>query len=682
MIDLRDCADALWRAIVYVSVVQLHLNDDVLLARPLRSADIKARPTGHWGTVPGTAWLLAHIGLHAGKNSSVRFAPLLGAGHTGVAQLALSWLTGDLGRHIPDYSLNEKGLAALAQSFPDVPRFGSEVHPDLPAGDFLGGCLGGALAFACGAALHNDQVIVPIIGDGECETPTTAASWLAARELEHAKVLPIIHLNQFRMGGRSILGRMSNDEVRRYFEGLGWECRIFTVHAADGSEHDAFHRLLRRAAAETVGGQRCCLVLRCEKGWGGPAVVDGVQHLGTAKLHKTPLTSAASSADQRARLQEWLFSYRPRLLFDEHGCPTGALKAALELIRIDNSSAPPRDRSFAREPLAPERAGSDFTDVVTSVLGAHGARGDFRVFSPDEMQSNRLGQLAGASWVSEVLAEEVLFGWLAGWTSSGRRGLLVSYEAFSTLLTAGLVSHLKQRRLRTSELPSLNLLLTSYGWHNVYTHGDPSLITTLVGIADPAVRIYVPGDPMRLGAVLDESLDSMSRVNVIVAGKHSQATLPSESMISELSRGLSVWEHLSDSSEPDVTILCAGDIPATAVGAAIPLLRRERVGSVRVVGVADLTVLGDPANWPRGLRADEWGEYVGRSAALLVVTLGHPAAVWGLLAGRIRQPVRVIGWREPPAPISQQGLAIAAGLDASGIVQAVIELARERERTA
>lgn len=153
-------------------------------------------------------------------------------------------------------------------------------------------------------------------------------------------------------------------------------------------------------------------------------------------------------------------------------------------------------------------------------------------------------------------------------------------------------------------------------------------------------------------------------------------------MISELSRGLSVWEHLSDSSEPDVTILCAGDIPATAVGAAIPLLRRKRVGSVRVVGVADLTVLGDPADWPRGLRPDEWGEYVGRSAAVLVVTLGHPAAIWGLLAGRIRQPVRVIGWREPPAPISQQRLAIAAGLDASGIVQAVIELARERERTA
>jgi xylulose-5-phosphate/fructose-6-phosphate phosphoketolase len=328
---------------------------------------------------------------------------------------------------------------------------------------------------------------------------------------------------------------------------------------------------------------------------------------------------------------------------------------------------------------APEHPGR-FGESVAGVLRDHAVRGDFRVFSPDELSSNRLGRLQGEPWVSEVLAEEVLLGWLAGWTAGGRPGVLVSYEAFAPLLTTGIISHLKHRRLAAEEaLPSLNLLLTSYGWHNVFTHGDPSLATALLAAGDPAVRVLTPADTRRAATVLDEALDSTGRVNLVIAGKHTTARQPADTITQELERGLATWPHLSDDGEPDLTLVAAGDLPAEAVTAAAPVLR-ERLGCrIRVVGVLDLTALGDPRIWPRGLSEAEVDRYLGRHAAVLVATLGHPAAVWGLLAGRLRRPVEVIGWREPSGPMTQPDLARELGLDATGLFQAGHRLVAERE---
>ncbi|MFF0493935.1 hypothetical protein ACFYTQ_33360 [Nocardia sp. NPDC004068] len=682
MVGLESHAEILWRALVYLTVVQLHLNDNVLLSRPLTESDIKPRPAGHWGTAPGVAWALVHIGLRAGATPSTKLVPMLGAGHAGVVQMGLSWLTGDLATRRAEFSRDEKGLTALARTFPDIPDIGSEVHPDLPAGDFLGGCLGGALAFACGSALDaRDRVVVPIIGDGECETPTTAAAWLAAHELHAASVLPVVHLNEFRMGSRSILGRMSSDEVGRYFKGLGWDCQIVAVHSSAISIHRLFQDLLHQSIAEVLKGRRRCLVLRCAKGWSGPQIVNGVQHLGTAKLHKTPLTAARTSSIQRVQLEEWLSSYKPQSLFDVDGRPTHLLQAALDVLRLDRSAPRESAVELSSNTPRPVRQEKTFSEEVSSVLKHHANCGDFRLFSPDEMESNRLGALANLPWVSEVLAEEVLFGWLAGWISSGKRGLLVSYEAFSTLLTAGLISYLKQRRMTTTQLHSMNLLLTSYGWQNVYSHGDPSLVTTLLGFGDPVTHIHLPADPVRLGATLDRSLSSTGRLNVIIAGKHSHLTHPTTTIEAELSRGMAVWDHLSDPGDPDVTIICAGDLPAATVSAAVPLLHTEHVGNVRVLNVADLTVLGDPEVWPRGMRTDEWDTYVGSRASVLVVTLGHAAAVWGLLAGRVQQPIHVVGWREPPGPMSQAEIAAAASFDSLTISRRVVQLFQERGHT-
>ena len=657
MVDLPTCAEALWRAITFLSVAQLHLDGNPLLTRPLEARDVKARPSGHWGTVPGTAWALAHVGLAAGQRQDLEVVPVIGAGHAGVAQLTLAWLTGDLAKVRPRYATDIDGLTALVAAFPHVDGLGSEIHPSLPAGAYMGGWLGGSLAFSQGASLDAARrVVVPLLGDGECETPTTAAAWLAHRALPTARVLPIVHVNGHRMGGRSLLGSMSDDDVRAYGGGLGWEPLVANVGAGGVAEHASFHRLLVDGLDQVRDGGRPVIFLRCVKGWSGPIAA-----------HKTPLTNAKEDAGQRADLLRWLSGYRPAELLDAGGQPLGALAEALGRIRLWDL---PADR--ARPAPAPRIAAPDggascrppFSAEVGAVLLKHAGNGDFKVFSPDELGSNRLPLIAGEPWALEALAEEVLLGWLAGWTASGRRGVLISYEAFAPLFMTGLMAQLKQRRLAPPAPPSLNLLLTSYGWHNAYTHGDPSLITGLLATGDPAVRVLTPADPRRAAIALDEALSSAGQLNIIIAGKHTTAHHPLDTLDEERVHGLAVWPHLSDEGEPDLTLVCAGDIPAAIARQAVPAIRAQHRCRVRVINVHELTALRGAA--PERLLGDR--------AAVLVATLGHPAAVWGLLAGRLDRPCEVIGWREPWHPMREDELAAFAGLDINGITHAAASL--------
>ncbi|MFD9562574.1 hypothetical protein [Streptomyces sp. NPDC059994] len=680
MTETAVLADALWRATVYASVCQLHLQGNVLLTEPLAAEHVKERPSGHWGTVPGTAWALSHVVLAAGQlDRRVDLVPLLGAGHAGVVQLAAAWVTGELGKLRSSFRPDGEGLRRLAQAFPDVDGLGSEVSPALPAGAFLGGRLGGCLPFAQGAALHApNRVVVPIIGDGECETPTTAASWLAQRSLPDSFVVPIVHVNGFRMGHQSLLGAMNDNELRAYFGGLGWAVRIVRVVEGSATEHSAFQTALWTALEATLSGRPSVLILRCVKGWSGPAVLGDRALLGTPDMHKTPLISPRTDPEQLRRLAHWLSSYRPEGLFDSEGRPQAELAEAV---------AKARWCSFARaeRPGPEERASayqqaSTFGEAVTSVIKRHATRGDFRVFSPDELSSNRLADLVGERWAHELLAEEVLLEWLAGWTASGRRGVVVSYEAFAPLFTSGLVSHIKQRRLAgVRGLPSLNLLLTSYGWHNVHSHGDPSLATTLLGLRVPSVRVLTPADPARTATALEEAFDSTDRINLVVAGKHAHNAHPAGTIEEEYERGLAIWPHLSDDGEPELTIVTAGDIPAAVATDAVDHVRERHGCRIRVVNVHDLTALG-AAQWcPRGLSDREIDHYLGMHAAVLVLTLGHPAAVWSLLAGRLCRPVDVIGWQEPPGPMPQQLLAQALGMDRVGVERAAGLLLGARE---
>ncbi|MFK0239021.1 phosphoketolase family protein [Streptomyces vinaceus] len=669
-------ADLLWRAQAYVAAAQIHLQDNVLLRRPLGPGDVKARPAGHWGTVPGTAWALAHVALLSGTGDA-ELVPLLGAGHAGVAQIAVGWLTGHLVAARPQFTRDEQGLVNLCRSFPEVAGLGSEVTPALPAGDFLGGRLGGCLPFAQGAALASSlgRVIVPLLGDGECETPTTAAAWLAAHALPGTPVLPIVHINGFRMGAPSLLADLTEQALTAYAAGLGWSARTVTV-PDDG--HEAFHAELAQGVADTLAGRRTVLFMRCVKGWSGPAAVNGQQVLGTARAHKTPLTRAASDSAQTYALEGWLSSYRPEELFTDGGHPGPGLAAALA------ATAWPRLTGPRRAPLpraTVQQQPVSFADAVATVVRAHARAGDFRVFSPDELASNRLSELAGQAWTTEVLAEEVLGEQLAGFNAAGGRGVLISYEAFAPLLATGIISLLKQQRMPgAAPRPSFNLLLTSYGWHNTYTHGDPSLTTTLLALEDPAIRVLTPADPARLMAVLEDAFTSTGQLNVIVAGKHPLPPVPTDTLRQELDRGIAVWPHLSDVQPPAVTVLVCGDLPAAVTAEALPRIRAELGVAVRVVSVLDLTVLGDPTVWPAGLRAAELDALLGEDAALLVVTLGHPAAIWSLLKARHARPVEVIGWREADGPRSQPDLAALAGMTAEGLLAAAGRLLKARTR--
>ncbi|MEV8535643.1 hypothetical protein [Streptomyces sp. NPDC051211] len=672
-------ADLLWRAQTYVAVAQIHLQDNVLLRRPLGPGDVKARPAGHWGTVPGTAWALAHIALLSGTGDidGTELVPLLGAGHAGVAQIAAGWLTGHLAAARPQFTPDEQGLVNLCRSFPEVAGLGSEVTPALPGGDFLGGRLGGCLPFAQGAALAagSGRVIVPVLGDGECETPTTAAAWLAAQALPGTPVLPVVHLNGFRMGAPSLLAGLDARALTAYAAGFGWSARAVTV-PDDG--HEVFHAELAQAVADTLAGRRTVLFMRCVKGWSGPAAVNGQQVLGTARAHKTPLARAACDSAQTHALEAWLSSYRPEELFTDGGHPGPGLAAALAGTawpRLKASRPAPAPRAAVRQqPVS-------FADAVATVIRSHARAGDFRVFSPDELASNRLSELAGQAWTTEVLAEELLGEQLAGFNAAGGRGVLISYEAFAPLLATGIVSLLKQQRMPgAAPRPSFNLLLTSYGWHNTYTHGDPSLTTTLLALEDPAIRVLAPADPARLAAVLDDAFTSTGQLNVIVAGKHPQPPIPADTLREELDRGAAVWPHLSDVQPPALTVVVCGDLPAAVTAEALPRIRAELGVAVRVVSVLDLTALGDPAVWPAGLPAGEVNVLLGEDAALLVVTLGHPAAIWSLLKARHARPVEVIGWRETEGPRSQPDTAAAAGMTAEGLLAAAARLLKTRPR--
>jgi xylulose-5-phosphate/fructose-6-phosphate phosphoketolase len=672
-------ADALWRATVYVSVCQLHLCDNVLLTDPLAAEHVKKSPTGHWGTVPGTAWALTHVALASGQCDARMLIPLLGAGHAGVVQLSVNWLTGQLAEIRPKFSLDAPGLAALASGFPDVDGLGAETCPGLFAGDFLGGRLGGCLPFAQGAGLESPgRITVPVIGDGECETPTTAASWLAHAALGATKVLPIVHVNGYRMGATSLLGTLTDDGLRAWAEGLGWHAAVVSVDNGSLEEHTRFHEALLNAVATVDRGQPMMVLLRCLKGWGGPSMVGGRAVLGTANAHKTPLTEARTDEDQRDLLSTWLASYRPAELFDIRGRPRGVLAESLSAGHWHCLSSAPDEAGIAL-PSVDGEAIHSAADAVLQVVSSWAAGGGFRVFSPDELGSNRLGAMVDMPFVNEVLAEEVLLEWMAGWTASGRRGILISYEAFASLMVPGLISYLKQRRLATSpRLPSLNVLLTSYGWHNTYTHGDPSAMTALLGTCDPSLRVLTPADPLRLAVTLNSCLASTGRVNIVIAGKHDAARFAVDTLEAEIVEGLAMWPQLSDPGEPDLTIVTAGDLPARTVAGCVTELRVQHRCRIRVVNLADLTVLGSPAIWPHGLSDAGINRHLGTDAAVLIVTLGHPAAVWGLLQGRLQRPVEVIGWREPSSPLPQTVLAGRAGLDPAGMSAATGRLLNRR----
>ncbi|MFD4926358.1 phosphoketolase [Streptomyces goshikiensis] len=662
-------------ALDYLCLAQLYLCDNPLLARPLTPADIKTRPAGHWGVCPPVNRMLAALGpLQAAVSDGYELHVLHGAGHAGPSALAHAYLTGRLGRAHPHLRQGEAGLRELVTGFPQE-DIGGEITPMIPGHLHTGGQLGPALAIGQGTVLDAPhRLTVVLTGDGECETGTTAASWLAARALhgtgDHGTVLPVVLLNGQRMGGPSVLSTLTRAELTAYFNGLGH--RPFYSDGLDISQ-------LRQAVAEALGavaplgipGPSSVLVLTLDKGHGVPARL-----VGTPAVHQTPLRDPAGVPAEFDALADWLASYQPTQLLTSSGRPRPHLLPALPLPRSEPDGLPaPRGCVAASAQVAAGAVGRPFAQVVPGVLRARAEQGPFRVFSPDELASNRLDLTdehgRPAPWAVEVLSEELCHAWAQGYTETGRHALVATYEAFAPITLSLIQQQLKHRSVRRhaglAPLPSLVYLLTSLGWHNTLTHQNPSLTTALLAGGDPALHVLTPADPARTGAALTFALRKLDQCTIVVAGKHTKVHHPQETLDEELRHGIAIWPHLTNPGrgEPDLILASAGDLPAEALTTLARRLRTERPGlRLRYVHVHDLTALAEDGTRPLALAEDVFVRHFGTRAPILLATSGHPADIHALLGRRHPGPrLTILGYRDPGRPVSQARLRQLCSLD-------------------
>ncbi|WP_411150538.1 phosphoketolase [Streptomyces sp. A30] len=675
--------DAFWRALNYLSAAQLYLLDNPRLARPLRRADIKENPSGHWGVCPPVNYLLAHLGpLTAWRPVDSELLVLHGAGHAGPAALAHAYLNGTL--HLtgkePGWSMPD--LRALITGFPHTERFGGEITPLLPGVRHTGGQLGPALAIAQGMVLDAPhRLVVPLIGDGELETGATAAAWLARRALfgsgHHGTVLPVVLANGLKMGGPSLVAGMSTDEMHAYFTGLGYAPLI-----DDGTDLPAFRRLLANAFDQLrplgEAGPQPVIVLTMPKGHTGPVQVSGQQIAGTPAVHKTPLKNPAHNDAELAELAAWLSSYRSPELFTTQGRPTDVVRQALP--------GPLTEPETGQPPAPPAARGTRSRPDVSAVIRERAAHGAFRLFSPDEIASNRLrlsddGPLP--DWTVEILNEEICHSWLQGYTETGRDALLATYESFAAVNTSLLVQHLKHRRLRYRTghggLPSVNYLITSLGWRNTYTHQNPGLVSSMLDTEDSFVHVYTPADATRAAAVLSVMLASRDRVNFLITDKHPSPSFPPDPFREELTDGAAVWPQLSHRGIPDIVLASAGNVPARELTAAVAALRRSRPeAKIRYVHVNDLAVLGPAPHWPNALNESAFTRLFGNDTPVLMAVPTYASTVRALLAARGEaHRFQVVGYQEPGRPLPPEGLLEHCGLSATTLGAQAAHLLKE-----
>ena len=665
--DLLRRMDAWWRAANYLSVGQIYLLDNPLLREPLRPDQVKPRLLGHWGTTPGLNFLWVHLNrLIRERDLDAIF--ITGPGHGGPGLVANAYLEGTYSEVYPDVSGDVEGLRELFRQFSFPGGIPSHVAPETPGSIHEGGELGYSLAHAYGAAFDNPGLLVAcVIGDGEAETGPLAASWHSNKFLNPVRdgaVLPILHLNGYKIANPTVLARLPDDELVRLFEGYGHRPVIVA-----GDDPEAMHRAMAAAldaiADEIAGIQRAArangdgtrrrwpmLILRSPKGWTGPREVDGELVEGTFRSHQVPLSEVRTNRDHLRQLEAWMRTYRPEELFDEGGAlrddivglrPVGDRRMSAnphanggELLR---DLRLPDFRDYAVAVAAPGAATSEATRVLGTFLRDVIRRNpdNFRIFGPDETASNRLGAVFEATdrtWgepilpsddhlapdgrVMEILSEHLCEGWLEGYLLTGRHGLFDCYEAFTHIIDSMFNQHAKWLKV-TRGIPwrrpiaSLNYLLSSHVWrqdHNGFSHQDPGFIDHVINKRAEIVRVYLPPDANCLLSVADHCLRSRHYVNVIVAGKQPAPTwLDMDGAISHCTRGIGIWRWASsdEGGEPDVVLACAGDVPTLETLAAVDLLRTHLPAlRVRVVNVVDLMRLQPESEHPHGLSDVEY----------------------------------------------------------------------------
>ena len=691
-----DLMDAYWRAANYLTIGQIYLLDNPLLREPLKPEHIKPRLLGHWGTSPGQNLLYVHLNRLI-KRHDADMIYLSGPGHGGPAIVAQVYLEGTYSEIYPDVTRDVGGLRKLFRQFSTPGGIPSHVSVTTPGSIHEGGELGYVLVHAFGAAFDNpDLIVAAVVGDGEAETGPLAGSWRGISFLNPARdgaVLPILHLNGYKIAGPTVLGRSSDAEIESFLGGQGYD-----VLFVEGSEPKTVHRLLAEALETCYARIRAIqreardrggvgrprwpvLVLRTPKGWTGPEVVDGVKIEGTFRAHQVPLSEVRKNAEHLRMLESWMRSYRPQELFDAAGrlvpdvaalAPAGARRMGANPHANGGHGVPLdlppfRDYALAVRRPATEQAESTrpLGKLMRDVFARTKQRANFRLYCPDETNSNRLGDVFEAEnrclvervlpdddhvspdgRVMEVLSEHLCQGWLEGYTLTGRHGLFATYEAFAMVSASMTVQHAKwlEESVRLpwrKPIPSLNVLLTSTAWrndHNGFSHQGPGLIDVMLSKKGTVSRIYLPPDANCLLATADHCFRSRNYVNLIVIDKQPQLQwLAIDEAIEHCARGTSIWRWASNDggTTPDVVLAAAGDIPTLEIVAAAWWLRHHAPElKVRVVNIVDLMTLFTPDVHPHGMAGAAFEDVFTRDAHVIFAFHGYQRAIHAIIHGR------------------------------------------------
>jgi len=733
--EVLEVVDAYWRAANYLSVGQIYLQHNPLLTEALRPEHIKPRLLGHWGTTPGLNLVLAHLN-RAIVDRDLDVLYVLGPGHGGPAALATAWLDRTYSETYPSVSRDAAGMRRLFRQFSYPGGVPSHVAPETPGSIHEGGELGYSLAHAHGAAFDNPDLLVAcVVGDGEAETGPLAASWLSTAFVDPARdgaVLPILHLNGYKIANPTVLARIPEEDLLALLRGHGYE-----PYVVAGDDPAQVHRIMAAAldwALDDIAGIQHAaraggatgrvrwpmIVLRTPKGWTGPREVDGVPVEGTWRAHQVPLSDVRTDPARLAALETWLRSYRPDELFDDTGRPYALLDQLIPRAGRRMSDNPhanggvllrdlvlPDFRAYGVDVPDPGATTSEATRVLGTFLRdvIRANPETFRLFGPDETASNRLSAVFEATdraWnverratddhlapdgrVMEVLSEHLCQGWLEGYLLTGRHGLFNCYEAFVHIVDAMLNQHAKWLKV-TREIPwrrpiaSLNYLLTSHVWrqdHNGFSHQDPGFIDHVVNKKAEIVRVYLPPDANTLLSVADHCLRSRDYVNVVVAGKQPEANwLTIHQAIAHCARGIGIWEWASTDGghEPDVVLACAGDVPTVETLAAAHLLRTELPElKVRVVNVVDLMRLQPPSEHPHGMPDAEFDALFTTDRPVIFAFHGYPWLIHRLAYRRAGHPnFHVRGYKEEGTTTTPFDMVMLNDLDRYHLVMDVID---------
>jgi xylulose-5-phosphate/fructose-6-phosphate phosphoketolase len=735
--DELELLDRYWRAANFLSVGQIYLLDNPLLREPLRLEHVKPRLLGHWGTTPGLSFLYVHLN-RAIRRHDLEAIFICGPGHGGPAMVANAYLEGTYSEVYPDVSEDVHGLRRLFRQFSFPGGIPSHHAPEVPGSIHEGGELGYALSHAYGAAFDNPDLLVAcVVGDGEAETGPLATAWHSNKFLNPATdgaVLPILHLNGYKIANPTVLARIPAEELESLLTGYGYR-----PYVVEGSEPAAMHRLLAATLDRVVGeiheiqrrareeGERerprwPMIVLRTPKGWTGPREVDGHRTEGSWRSHQVPLAALADRPDHLALLEEWLRSYRPEELFDEHGRLVPELRALAPRGERRMSASPhangglllrdlrlPDFRDYAIDVPGPGAATAEATrvlgDFLRDVMKRNLDSRNFRVFSPDELASNRLQALfevTDRAWnaerlpeddhlaldgrVMEILSEHTCQGWLEGYLLTGRHGLFATYEAFVHVVDSMFNQHAKWLKV-TRELgwrrpiPSLNYLLSSHVWrqdHNGFSHQDPGFIDHVVNKKAEVIRVYLPPDANTLLSVADHCLRSRNYVNVIVAGKHlAPQWLDVDAAVRHCTAGLGIWEWASNDrgAEPDVVMACAGDVPTVETLAAVDLLRGYFPDlRVRVVNVVDLMKLQPESEHPHGLSDREFDAVFTADRPIIFAFHGYPWLIHRLTYRRTNHGnLHVRGYKEEGTTTTPFDMCVRNDIDRYHLVEDVVD---------